>query len=463
MRKYDLAILGSGSAAFAAALKASEHGAKVLLTEFDEIGGTCVNRGCIPTKNLIHASHIYRSALKGFPGINAEASLDFSSLVSQKDELVAELRYAKYISVAENDENIDLVEGRAYFASPSEIRVNGKIYGAEKFIIATGARPAIPPVRGLDEAGYLTSRTILQLEELPESLAIIGGGYIAIEIGQLFSRLGSDVTIIERGTRILSKAEPVISEYLQNYMEEDGIKVYTNASVSEVKRENRQRVVVVRAGEEIVKLRAQHILVATGRRANTENLGLERAGVRTDERGFIIVDDELRASENIWAAGDVIGEPMATPVAAKEGIVAAENAVAGKHRTVSHDAVPRAIFTHPEIGMVGMTENEAERAGFLCECRTLLMRDIPKARATGVTRGLIKMVAESKTKRILGVHMLGDRAADVIHEAALAIKHRMTVDDIIDMVHVYPTMSEAVRMVAQTFYRDVTKLSCCAE
>ena len=463
MRKYDLAILGSGSAAFAAALKASEYGAKVLLTEFDEIGGTCVNRGCIPTKNLIHASLIYRSALKGFPGIKANATLDFPSLIAQKDELVAELRNAKYISVAESDENIDLVEGRAYFVSSSEIKVNGKKYQAEKFIIATGARPAVPPIKGLEEAGYLTSRTVLQLDELPESLIIIGGGYIALEIGQLFSRFGSDITIIERGQRILSRAEPVISEHLRKYMEEDGVTIYTSASISEAKKAGDEREVIVKINGETIRLKAQHILVAVGRKPNTENLGLEKVGVKTDERGFIKVDEELKAAENIWAAGDVIGEPMATPVAAKEGIAAAENAVAGKHRTVDYNAIPRAIFTHPEVGIVGMTEEEAEKAGYTCACRTLSMMAVPKARATRETRGVIKMVIDARSKRILGVHMLGDRAADVIHEAALAIKHRMTVDDIIDMVHVYPTMSEAIKMVAQTFYKDVTKLSCCAE
>ena len=165
----------------------------------------------------------------------------------------------------------------------------------------------------------------------------------------------------------------------------------------------------------------------------------------------------------MWAAGDVIGEPMATPIAAKEGIVAAENAVADKHRTMDYRAIPRAIFTHPEVGIVGLTEEEAEKSGFTCSCKTLLMKDVPKARAIREERGIIKMVVEANTKRILGVHMLGERAADVIHEAALAIKHRMTIDDIIDLVHVYPTMSEAIKMVAQMFYKDVTKLSCCAE
>jgi mercuric reductase len=463
-RKYDLALLGSGSAAFAAALKASEYGAKVLLTEFDEIGGTCVNRGCIPTKNLIHASRIYENSVKGFPGINTRASLDFAALIAQKDELVAELRRAKYIDVAESYDNIYLIEGKAHFVSHSEIEVNGKRYQAEKFIVATGARPAIPPIKGLEEAGYLTSRTILQLEELPDSLIIIGGGYIALEMGQLFSRLGSDITIIERGPRIiLGRAEPVISEHLQKYMEEDGMTIYTSASVSEIRKAGDEREVIVKVNRETIRLKARHILVATGRKPNTENLGLEKVGVETDERGFIKVDEELRAAENVWAAGDVIGEPMATPVAAKEGIAAAENAIAGKHRTVDYNAIPRAIFTHPEVGIVGMTEEEAENAGFTCACRTLSMKEVPKARAIRETGGVIKMVVEAKTKRILGVHMFGDRAADVIHEAALAIKHRMTVDDIIDMVHVYPTMSEAIKMVAQTFYKDVAKLSCCAE
>ncbi len=463
MQKYDVAIIGSGSAAFAAALKASEYGAKVLLTEFDEVGGTCVNRGCIPTKNLIHASVIYKNAKKGFPGIKADVSLDFASLIAQKDELVAELRKEKYIDVAESYNNINLVQGRANFVSPTEIKINGEIYRAEKFIIATGTRPAIPPIRGLENVGYLTSRTILQLEELPESLIIIGGGYIALEIGQLFSRFGSDVTILERSERILSRAEPVISEHLQKYMEEDGMKIYTSTTISEVRKTGDGKEVVVKIGGETRKLKAEHILVATGRKPNTENLGLEKVGVKTDKRGFIVVDDELRASESVWAAGDVIGEPMATPIAAKEGIVAAENAVADKHRTMDYRAIPRAIFTHPEVGIVGLTEEEAEKSGFTCSCKTLLMKDVPKARAIREERGIIKMVVEANTKRILGVHMLGERAADVIHEAALAIKHRMTIDDIIDFVHVYPTMSEAIKMVAQMFYKDVTKLSCCAE
>jgi len=463
---FDFIILGSGSAAFAAAIKASELGAKVVMIENDVVGRTCVNRGCIPTKNLIAAAELfYKARRPKFEGISFDgASLDFRELITQKNELVAKLRYEKYAKIAEEDPDIELVKGRARFISRNVVQVGDNRLKADKLLIATGSRPYIPPILGLKEVGYLTSRSILELEELPRSLLIIGGGFIAMEMGQMFERFGTEVIILERGSRVLKRFEPEISQAIRRFLEEEGVVIHTNALVRRIKRENGEIIAdaVVEGG--LRMFRTQHVLVATGRAPNTEDLGLQGVGVDMDDRGFVKVDSEMRTTApNIWAAGDVTGLPMATPVAAREGVIAAQNAIGGKHIKMDYKTVPRAVFTDPEVASVGLTEAEAEKAGYRCMCRVLDLGLVPKALAIRESRGLVKIVADGITHQILGVHLVAPRGADIIHEAALAVKYRMTVEEIIGTVHVYPTISEAIRLAAQTFFKDVSRLSCCAE
>lgn len=468
MRQYDLVILGSGSAAFAAALKASELGAKIAMIEHDTVGGTCVNRGCIPSKNLIQAARLLHYARKSpFPGLRLQGEVDFPELIAQKDELVDRLRREKYLEIAAGDPNIELIAGKGRFVAKDRVQVqvqgDRELLEAERFIIATGARPFVPPIAGLDEVEYLTSRTAFELRELPKRLLIIGGGYIAMELGQLFQRLGSQVTILERGPRLLRGFEPVISQRLREILEGEGLRIETDAEVLRVRRDGAGVAVTTRRANEEFEVRGTHLLLATGRRPNTDGLGLEEIGVELDDRGFIRVDEELRTSvEGIWAAGDVIGPPMATPVGAREGVIAAENALGG-HRKMDYRVVPRAVFTDPEVGSVGLTEEEAERRGIACACRVLDLGLVPKAAAIRETTGLVKLVVEAATERILGVHLLAPRGADIIHEGALAVKLGLTISDLIELIHVYPTISEALRMAAQSFTKDVSKLSCCAE
>ena len=465
MDRYDLVILGSGSAAFAAALRGAELEAEVAMLEHDTIGGTCVNRGCIPSKNLIQAAKLLHHARHSpFPGLELQGEVDFPKLIAQKDELVERLRQEKYVEIAEDDSNIEIIEGKARFIDPHHVQADGKVLASERFIIATGARPSVPPIEGLDQVDYLTSRTAFELQELPEALVIVGGGYIAVELGQLFQRLGSQVTILERGPRVLRGFEPVISHLLQGILEEEGLRIETGAEVRRVRRDGANVAVAIRRAGGKFEVRGTHLLLATGRQPNTDGLGLEAIGVSLDERGFIRVDDGLRTSvEGIWAAGDVIGPPLATPVGAREGTIAAENALLGKHRKMDYHAIPRAVFTDPEVGSVGLTEEEAEREGIECECRVLDLKLVPKAAAIREAAGLVKLVAEAATGRALGVHLLVPRGAEIIHEGALAVKLGLRVSDLIELIHVYPTISEALRMVAQSFTKDVSRLSCCAE
>lgn len=466
MKAYDLVILGSGSAAFAAAIKASELGARVVMTEHDVIGGTCVNRGCIPSKNLIAAAELaYKASHSPFDGLSFEnPRLDFRRLIAQKDELVKTLRAKKYTDITEGDPNIEIIRGQARFVSPTEVQVNGTPLQGERFIIATGSRPFLPPIPGLEEVGSLTSTTAFELETLPRSLIIVGGGYIAMELGQMFQRFGTRVTILERGPRILQGFEEEVSMALRGYLEEEGVEIVTRATVQGVRRQGAEVAVTAEVEGEPREFRAEHLLLATGRVPNTDHLNLERAGVQVDGRGFVKVDAELRTTaEKIWAAGDVKGAPLATPVGAREGVIAAENAIAGKHIRMDYRAIPRAVFTDPEVASVGLTEAQAEAQGFRCRCRILDLSLVPKAAAIRDTRGLVKMVIDAETGQVLGVHLIAPRGADLIHEAALAVKHRLTYQDLIDLIHVYPTMAEAIRMVAQMFVKDVSKLSCCAE
>jgi mercuric reductase len=464
-KRFDIVILGSGSAAFAAAIKASDLGANVAMTEYDQIGGTCVNRGCIPSKNLIAAAElVHKSQHPPFPGLQGKRlGVDYPQLIQQKDELVDQLRAKKYIDIAEGDERIELVSGKARFLSKTEVEVGETVLEAEKFLIATGSRPKIPPIKGLGNVGFLNSRQAFELTELPKSLIVVGGGYIAVEMSQMFQRLGTQVTVLAR-SGILRDFEPDVANALKTYLEEEGIDIIAPMTISVVERDADEVMVHIETAGERRTVRGQHLLLTTGRTPNSDELGLETVGVQTDEKGFVKVDGFMgTTAENIWAAGDVTGGQLATPVGAREGVIAAENMITNAQKQMDYRAIPRAVFTDPEVGSVGLTEDEADAQGIDCRCQTLDLSYVPKAAAIRDTRGVVNMVIERESHKILGVHLIAPRGADIIHEAALAIRFGLTIQDIIETIHVYPTMSEAIRMVAQMFFKDVGKLSCCAE
>lgn len=468
-------ILGSGSTAFAAALRAQELGKTAVMTEERVLGGTCVNRGCLPSKNLIEAARLVHDASHPrYPGLSpATLGVDFGALVEQKDEVIADYRERKYRSLLGGQ--FDVVEGHAEFVDPHSIQVGRERLAADKLLIATGSRPDMPEIEGLGDVPYLTSDLLssgeaVELRELPRSLLVVGGGYVALELGQMFRRLGTDVTLLERSEGVLAHAyEPEVGPTLAEALQAEGVRIVTGARVRSVRRNGAEVVAAVDVRGQPRELRAEKLLIAAGRRPNTDRIAIERSGVTLGPGGEVQVDEQLRTTvPHIFAAGDAIGREvesqMATPVGSQDGGIAAHNALSNEEpRTVSHRVIPRAIFTDPQVAVVGMTEMQAVAAGHPCWCRALPLSVVPRAGAIRDLRGMVKMVANARTDEVLGVSMVGPGAAEVIHEAAMALRFRAKLRDFIDLLHVYPTMAEALKIVAISRFKDPAKLSCCAE
>lgn len=475
----DLVILGSGSTAFAAALAADARGKSAVMIERRTLGGTCVNRGCLPSKNLIEAAKLLHDVRNPrFPGFRTDGaglSVDFSALIEQKDEVIRTYRNKKYDSLVGG--RISVLNGDARFLDANTVDVDGVRLSAARFLVATGSRPATPDIEGLDRVSYLTSDLLThgedeELRTLPEELLVVGGGYIAVELGQMFARFGSRVTIVNRNPQLLAHGyEREIGRILEEAFTAEGITVLNNAVVRSVRRGDDGSGIVadIAAGAGSHKIAATHLLIATGRRPNSDEIGAEAAGIAVNGRGEIEVDDTLRSSvPHIFAAGDVIGRQhlsqMATPVGARQGSIAADNALDHQpQRRFDGRVIPRAIFTDPPVGVVGMTEQEAVAAGHRCWCRPLPMDLVPRAGAIRDMRGSIRVVADADTNEVLGVAMVGAAAPEVIHEAAMAMKFHATLSDFVDLIHVYPTMAEALKIGAIARTKDPARLSCCAE
>ena len=471
---FDLLILGSGSTAFAAAIRAADLGARVAMIERRTLGGTCANRGCLPSKNLIEAARIVHEASHPrYAGLTpATVGVDFAALVAQKDDVVRDYRAKKYASVAGGLADLELLEGDAAFVDPHTVQVGDRRITGDRILVATGSRPAIPAIPGLADIPYLTSNLLDadeagRLTELPASLAVLGGGYIAVELAQMFSRLGSRVTIVAR-SGLLSGYEPDLGRTLAEVFVAEAIEILTGSRVDHVRGDGSGvELSIEQAGAGRV-VRAERLLVATGRTPNTDTLTLERAGVAVDDDGFVTVDAQLRTSQpHIWAAGDVIGRQhrsqMATPVGARQGRIVADNAFADAGRAFDGAVIPRAIFTDPPIAVVGETEAEVRGRHYPAVAATTPLMYVPRAGAVHKPTGLVKFIASTIDERVLGVHVIGESAPEIIHEAAMAMKFKAGLPDFVDLIHVYPTMSEALKIGAQAFSRDVTKLSCCAE
>ncbi|WP_435057744.1 mercury(II) reductase [Streptomyces sp. bgisy060] len=471
---FDLAVIGSGSAAFAAAIAATNQGRRVVMMERGTTGGTCVNVGCVPSKALLAAAEARHGANAAgrFPGLSAgQIPVGFASLIAGKDALVDQLRTEKYTDLA-TDYGWEIVHGSATFTGTVDIPVldvalndgNTRRIEAAHYLIATGSTPWAPPVEGLEQAGYLTSTTAMELDTLPESLIVVGGNAIGLEQAQLFARLGTQVTVIEALDRLAPFEEPEVSQAIEAVFTDEGITVHTGATLNSVRTENTARIAAVRTrtGRE-TELRASHLLIATGRRPVTDGLGLDAVGVKTGTRGEVVVDDYQRTTnERIWAAGDVAGGPQFVYVAAAQGTLVADNALGDAERTLDYTALPRVTFTSPAIASVGLTDAQVAEAGIRCDCRTLPLEHVPRALANRDTRGLVKLVADADTGRVLGVHVVADGAGDIVTAATYAITAQMTVDQLAHTWAPYLTMSEALKLAAQTFTSDVAKLSCCA-
>ncbi len=462
--EFDLVVVGAGSAAFAAAIRATEAGFRVALVEHGVLGGTCVNVGCVPSKALLRAGELAWAARHHpFAGVaTSSGPVDLAALVAQKDELVAKLRQMKYADLVDYY-GLSVISGHARFTGPGEVEVNGRPIGARAFLVATGASPAAPPIPGLADAGYLTSTSALELTEVPKRLVVVGANAVGLELGQFFLHVGAEVTFVDVAARIAPFEEPEVSDALGSVLLAEGASIYTSAQVLGVERSDDHVDVTVRVGKRQFGLVADKVLVATGRRPNTGGLGLEAAGVEVDERGAVVVDEELRTTNpRVFAAGDVTGGPQFVYVAAYEGALAVDNALLGAGRRTDFTGLPRVTFTTPQAAGAGLTEAQAREGGFEVETSVLPLDAVPRALVNHDTRGLVKLVAEATSGRLLGASVLAEGAGDVIQAAVLAIRHGITTAELAATFHPYLTMAEGLKLASQTFSRDVERLSCCA-
>lgn len=464
----DLIIIGSGSTAFAAALRASSYGARVLLFEKSVLGGTCINWGCIPSKTLIHAALFKHEAARGaLIGLESGSNglPDGERLARLRESVVAQLRQERYLDVLAKVPDLELVKGTARLLDDRTVSCDEKRYRAERILLAVGGSPRVPDLPGLERCDYLTSRSALLLRKLPRSLIIVGGGVVAVELGQMYHRLGCRVTILEHGPRLLPSVEPELSTALEAVLTSEGLTVVKNASFCSVDKLGDLTVVHADVGDSRRTFSGERLLLAVGTLPATAGLGLEQAGVTVDRKGYILVDEQMRtAVPGIWAAGDAVGRIMIASVGAREGVVAVDNMFnAGCGCSMDYLAAPMAIFTDPEVAVVGYGEEAAAQAGFDFQVNVMPVSAIPKAHVVGQTEGAIKMIAERASGRLLGVHLICHRGADLINEAALALRMKATVADLAATMHVYPSIGEGLRLCAQGFSRDISRLSCCAE
>jgi mercuric reductase len=432
-----------------------------------------VNTGCVPSKALLAAAEARHGALaQRFPGIATSAdAVDTATLHTATEQLVHRMRADKYVGLAA-DYGWTVLSGQAQFVDGPALDVALDValaaggrerVVAEHYLVATGSSPSAPPIPGLAEAGYLTSTTALALEKLPGSMIVLGGGAIGLELGQLFARLGVAVNIVEALPRIAPAEEPEISAVIDRVLRDEGLGISAGTTVTAVRRDNSGVTVTGTRGRRPVQLHAEQLLVATGRRPTTAGLGLDAVGVRVGPVGQIVVDEQLRTTHpRIWAAGDVTGGPQLVYVAAAHGAIAAANALDDTGRAVDYRALPRVTFTAPGIASVGLTEAQAIAAGHACDCRVLPLAHVPRAIVDRDTRGLVKLVADAHTGRLLGAHVAADAAGEVIAAAVFALANLMTVRQMAELWWPYLTMAEALKLAAQSFTRDISRLSCCA-
>ena len=451
-RNYDLVIIGSGAAGFSAATQAKNLGvARVALIERGTMWGTCVNYGCVPSKFLITVAEMVHARNNHHPGVRIDAGLDLRAVLAEKQAIIARSWEKKQKSLV-GTLGVEIIRGEASFLSPHEIRVGEVILTAPRFIIAAGSSPSIPPVRGIESVRPMTSTEALSPEKIPPRLIVLGGRALGLEFAELYAHLGSKVTLLQRSPTIIPEEEMVIARVMTRYLRDEGIEIRTSVDLEGVERVGGEVIVSARIDGHPEQFRGDEILLATGRTPNTRDLQLEKAGVNVDRAGAVIVDQYLRTTApHIWAAGDVLGEPQLEVAAKAGGVIAAENAIAGKNRIFDKALLPHVIFTTPQVAVIGVTEAAARHAGLRTVTRCTPMDALVKSSIIGDTRGIVKIVAEEGTERILGVHICAPLASEMIQEAVIAVRHRLTVDDLIGTFHVFPTLTEILWVCARSF------------
>ena len=465
MNAYDLIIIGGGAGAFASAIKANELEAKTsMVNQGLPLGGTCVNVGCVPSKTLLWAGEvIHLTKNHNIPGLDIEVkNFNFGQLVQHELDLVAKLRAEKYEKVLNSLENVTHIEGQASFVSPNEIEVDGQKYQAKKFIISAGSTATVPQIENIREVGYITHIEALKLKEQPKELIVIGAGPVGLEFAQMYARFGTKVTILHRGSSIFRGEEELITR-LAEILTNEGITIKTGVQVQSALKEGDKKIVSYLVDGKQEEVSGDEILLAVGKTPNTQELNLDKAGVELDEKQAIKVNPQFQTSQShIYAVGDVTDAPLRLePTAGREGTLAAENALKRTKNSIDYDTVPWTIFTDPQLAGVGFTEEEQMKKFGTCMCKTVSFKDVPKALIINRTEGLIKMAIHPKTKQIMGVHILAPNAGELIAEAMMLIKNKNTIDDVINSLPMFPTLSESIKIVALSFTKDISKLSCC--
>ncbi len=466
MKNFDLIIIGGGAGAFSAAIRANEFHAKTAIINAGlPLGGTCVNVGCVPSKILLHIGEIlHHTTDHHILGIELEVKkIDFQKIIQDELSLVAKMRQEKYENVLKNLEYVTMIEGKAQFISSNEIKVNGETLHAEKFIIATGSTANVPPIDGIHEVGYLTHIEALRLKKQPKELVVVGAGPLGLEFAQIFSRLGTNVTILQRGKSIFSPAEKALTDRLADILTKEGIIIKTQVEIKKVRKENNKKVISYTINGAQEEVSTDEILLAAGKTPNTQEIGLNAAGVEVDTRQAIIVNQNFQTSnKQIFSVGDVTNAPIRLETTAgREGTFAAENILKNTTLSIDYDTVPYAIFTDPQLASVGLTEEAQIKRMGTCACRTVSFADIPKAIIMHRTDGIIKMTIHPETKQILGVHILAPNASELIAEAMVLLKNKNTIDDAVNSLPIFPTLSEAIKIAALSFTKDISTLSCC--
>lgn len=462
MNSYDVAVIGSGPGGYVAAIRCAQLGMKTAIIEkYSTLGGTCLNVGCIPSKALLDSSHHYEDAVKHFEEhgieIPGDVKINLEKMIARKQAVVDQTTGGIDFLMKKN--KIDVYQGLGSFKDATHIKISGEKeeeIEAKNTIIATGSKPSTLPFIEIDKERIITSTEALKLKEIPKHLVIIGGGVIGLELGQVYRRLGSEVTVVEYMDRIIPTMDGALSKELNKVFKKAKFNINVSHKVKSVERNGEE--VIVKAdnkkGEE-VEFKGDYCLVSVGRRPYTEGLNAEAAGVKLDERGRVEVNDHLQTTaSNIYAIGDVVKGAMLAHKASEEGVLVAET-IAGQKPHIDYNLIPGVVYTWPEVAAVGKTEEELKEAGVEYKSGSFPMRALGRSRASMDIDGFVKILADKKTDEILGVHMIGARAADMIAEAVVAMEYRASAEDISRMSHAHPTFTEAIKEAALAATADI--------
>ena len=466
---FDLIIIGGGSAAFSATIKAEGLGLSTLMINSGlDFGGTCVNVGCVPSKNLIRAAETaYHATHSNFKGVKPKGvAIDFKQVIKDKKALVATLQQKKYLDVISDFKNLTMIKGWAQFLNDKTIIVDGKdTYTAIKFIIATGSTTNIPNIKGLNKVGYLTNVSLFDLEEKPESLTIMGAGYIGLEIAMAYNRLGVKVRIIEFTDRPLRSHTKDITDILEAQMKNEGIEILPNFRAVKFEKKGTDTIIHCKCSDDsFIKLVEKgKIVVATGTKPNIFNLGLETINLNLDKNGHVIVNNKMETNlSNMYAVGDVANTPSFVYTAAAEGNTAVTNAFTGDNKTLDYSSLPWVVFTDPQIAGAGLDEVQAESKGIPFDVSKLDLSNVPRALVAQDTRGFIKLIRNTETNKLIGARVIAPEGGELIQQLSMAIKFGITIKDLAESFYPYLTLGESIKLAAIAFDKDVSKLSCCA-